>query len=92
MVGRYFWGRDIVREGSYFGNHLSLVSLSALNSMQLFIFSEVCFFGGFFWSLYYNLFDLDVEVGISFLFISIDELGVPLLNTGLLLISGVAVT
>lgn len=71
---------------------MSIVSASVLNSIQLFIFSEVCFFGGFFWSYYYNLFDLDADVSMSFLFDVMDNCGLPLLNTGLLLISGIAVT
>lgn len=95
LVAAYFWGRDIVREGSYIGGHLSTVTAAILTAIKLFIFSEVMFFSGFFASLFYTIFSGEVCCGITFpaqKALAIDPYRVPLLNTALLLSSRVTVT
>jgi len=44
----YVWWRDIVREGTYEGQHTKQVQLGLRNGMLLFIFSELLFFISFF--------------------------------------------
>jgi len=48
----YAWWRDIVREGTFEGQHTSTVLTGLKMGMLLFIASEVMFFSGFFWAFF----------------------------------------
>nr|YP_010835051.1 cytochrome c oxidase subunit III [Euglandina singleyana]WFQ82726.1 cytochrome c oxidase subunit III [Euglandina singleyana] len=95
MIMSYMWWRDIVRESTFQGFHTSYVVSGLKIGMGLFIISEVCFFFAFFWGYFHSSLAPSVEVGAMWPPIGIDTLPtfqVPLLNTSVLLLSGVSVT
>ena len=94
IIISFLWWRDVVRE-SILGFHTSKLEFSFRYGILLFILSEVFFFVSFFWAFYDRSLSPSPEIGISWPpmgIIPLEVYSIPLLNTVILLSSGVSIT
>lgn len=91
----YQWWRDITREGTFQGHHTFNVTIGLRWGIILFITSEVFFFVSFFWGFFHNRLAPAIEIGILWPpkgIFTFNPIQIPLLNTLILLTSGLTVT
>jgi len=95
LFSMYVWWRDVIREATYRGDHTIIVQRGLKIGFGLFLISEIMFFFGFFWAFFACSLSPSIFLGAIWPPTNIKPLnpiGVPLLNTVILLLSGFAIT
>jgi len=90
-----FWFRDVISEGTFLGNHTLAVQKGLNMGIVLFIVSEALFFVAVFWAYFHSALSPTVELGAQWPPMGIEAINafeLPLLNTVLLLASGITIT
>lgn len=86
------WFRDIISEATYLGDHTLAVRKGLNIGFILFVVSELFFFIAIFWAFFHSAMAPTIELGGVWPPVGIEAIGpseLPLLNTILLLCSGV---
>lgn len=89
------WWLNVNQERNLIGDHIIKIQVIIKTGMILFISSEILFFVSFFWSFLHYSLSPNIELGSTWPPININIINpynVPLLNTLILLTSGITIT
>ncbi len=97
ILYKFLWFKDVIREGTFLGDHTLVVQRGLRYGMVLFIVSEVMFFFAFFWAFFHSALAPTFQINSMWPPLGFDKLvfnffEVPLLNTLILLLSGATIT
>ena len=89
------WFKDVIAESTYLGNHTSVVKQGFTKGFYLFVISEIIIFGSLFWAYLHSSLNPTIDLGMQWPPMGIEAISpleLPLLNTIILLASGVTIT
>nr|QMS50927.1 Cox3 [Metschnikowia matae] len=89
------WFKDVMAESTYLGDHTKAVKTGLTQGFYLFVVSEILMFASLFWAYLHSSLNPTMEIGMAWPPAGIEAMSpseLPLLNTIILLASGVTIT